>query len=439
MQKRRSHKKSRNGCQNCKKWHTKCDEQGPPCNNCALRKAKCVYSRPKTEAANHDHNRSLTIRSRNGETSTTALSIEVERPRGDVGTICAAYGGPSRLLELELMHQWSTTTYKAFCGIPEDGPYLQCLLPRCALEYDFMLNCIMAISSLHIAQSGGANSKKYINAGLEYYNKGSSSFRTHLGRMNADNAHVLYMFSAIAISVHLSIPQRASVIDLLVVALDLVNGSTSIGMMGMPWLLNSALPLRAFISRMGASKDLIDADSKIALARLRAINDVRNQVTAEPISSNGVADGVIEIRDHDLFEMAIAGLETCYAEEARGILRGFGTAFPGLAGKPFTSLVSKSDPFALLIISHWAVLLSKMDQGIWWVTTIADRLAIEISDLLKTSHPDLSLEWADAMVWVHGQMGISWSQSRELSYSSGLSSDSWDVSSLTHETDFFLN
>ncbi|KAI1208279.1 uncharacterized protein F4807DRAFT_432270 [Annulohypoxylon truncatum] len=435
MQKRRSHKKSRNGCQNCKKWHTKCDEQGPPCNNCTLRKAKCVYNHPKAEALSN--NNSLTIRPRNRDT--TISPISVERPRGDVGAICAAYGGPSRLLELELMHQWSTVTYKAFCGIPEDVPYLQGLLPRTALEYDFMLNCIMAISSLHIAHTAGeTNSAKYVNAGLEYYNRGSSSFRTYLGKMNAENAHVLYMFSAIATAVHLSIPKCASTLDLLVVALDLVNGSTSIGMMAMPWLLNSALPLRLFISRMGASKDLIDVDSRAALARLRAINDLRHGATVEPVSDGGETDGVIEIRDHELYEMAINGLETCYAEEARGLLRGFCTAFPGLAGKPFTSLISKSDPFALLIVLHWAVLLGGLDQTIWWGARIAEKLALEVSDLLKMSHPDLSLEWADAMVWVHDRMGLSWSQVRELSYSSGLSSDSWEEPTLTQESESFL-
>ncbi|KAI1101257.1 hypothetical protein F4804DRAFT_15991 [Jackrogersella minutella] len=425
MQKRRSHKKSRNGCQNCKKWHTKCDEEGPPCNNCTLRKAKCVYDRLKTN--NINHNDSLTIRPKDGG-GATFPSI-VERPQGDVGTICAAYGGPSRILELELMHQWSTNTYKAFCGIPEDVQYLQCILPRSALNYDFMLNCIMAISSLQIAQSiGEANTAKYVNAGLEYYNRGSRSFRTHIGILNAENCHVLYMFSALAIAVHLSIPQRSvSALGLLVVALDLVNGSTSIGMMGMPWLLNSPLPLRLFISRMGASKDLIDEDSRAALARLYVLNDLRNKATSKPVDGDEEEDGVAVVRDHELFEMVIGGLEMCYAEEAKGLLKGFSTAFPGLAGKHFTALVRKSDPFALLIIMHWAVLLNGLDKSIWWATSISERLALEISDLLRHYHPDLALEWADAMLWVHDRIGLSSSQSRELSYSSGHSSDCWEV------------
>ncbi|KAI0139050.1 hypothetical protein F4776DRAFT_48804 [Hypoxylon sp. NC0597] len=432
MQKRRSHKKSRNGCQNCKKWHTKCDEQGPPCNNCTLRKAQCVYNRPKANSSNDRC--PLTVRSKDG--GAELWPVTVERPRGDVGALCGAYGGPSRLMELELMHQWSTNTYKAFCGIPEDGEYLQVLLPRFALEYDYMLNCILAISSLQIAKLvGDGNATKYINAGLEYYNRGSSSFRTQLCRMNADNCHVLYMFSAIAIAAQLSIPHRSgSILDLLIVALDLVNGSTSIGMIGMPWLLNSPFPLRLFISRMGASKDLIDPDSRFALARLHAINDQRNKDTSESASSDGEeADGVLLVRDHELYHMSIEGLEMCFAEEARGVLRGFSTAFPGLAGKPFTSLVSRSDPFALLIVMHWAALLNQLDKSIWWAQSVSEDLAMEIAGILRTRHPDLALEWAEPMEWVLNRLALSIPQSRELSYSSGssgssgLESDCWEV------------
>ncbi|KAI0377713.1 hypothetical protein F5Y04DRAFT_263530 [Hypomontagnella monticulosa] len=387
MQKRRSHKKSRNGCQNCKKWHTKCDEQGPPCNNCTLRKAKCVYNRPKVE--NFD-NGTLTLRPK-----------EIERPRGDAGALCGAYGGPARLLELELMHQWSTSTYRSFCGIPEDGEYLQSVLPRAALNYDFMLNCLMAISSLQIAKAiGGPESKKYVNAGLEFYNRGSSSFRTHLGNMNAENSHVLYMFSSIAIAVHLSIPQRStSVLELAKVAFDLVNGSTSIGMMGMPWILNSNYPLRLYVSRIGATKDWIAPDIRDALERLKEINDQRNKVASEPISPSEDT-GLVIINEHELYEMAIQNLEICFAEESRGLLRGFGSAFPAMAGKHFTALINNSEPFALLIVMHWSVCMGMIDPSIWWITSVAQPLAQEISDLLVAFHPDLAQEWKEEMAWV---------------------------------------
>ncbi|KAI1387805.1 uncharacterized protein F4822DRAFT_407630 [Hypoxylon trugodes] len=428
MQKRRSHKKSRNGCQNCKKWHTKCDESGPPCNNCTLRKAKCVYNKPKTDGTND--NNSLTLRSKDGSATTNPLFME--RPQGDVGSLCAAYGGPSRLLELELMHQWSTKTYKAFCSQGEDIIYLRDILPRSSLNYDFMLNCLMSISSLHIANtlSNKTDAMKYINAGLEYYNRGSISFRKHLGSLNADNCDVLYMFSAIAVSVHLSIPQRcANALDLLKLACDLVGGSANIGMMAMPWLLNSIFPLRAFISRIGASKDLIDADCKAALARLRSLNDQLNKPTSNSSSDiETQKHGDVVVSNHEIYELAIQALEASLAEEARGLLSGFATAFPVLAGKPFVAMVTKAEPFALLIIMYWTVTLQEVNLDIWWAKPMGVQLASEIADLLVMTHPALALEWAQDMAWVLDRVGVPPSpQLSQLSYSSGTEASCWEI------------
>ncbi|KAK6956739.1 hypothetical protein Daesc_002019 [Daldinia eschscholtzii] len=419
MQKRRSHKKSRNGCQNCKKWHTKCDEQGPPCNNCILRKATCVYNRPRAGASNDGN--SPAMHPRSGALARYPASIE--RPRGDLGAICAAYGGPTRLLELELMNQWSTHTYKSFCGMQEDVDYLQTILPRSALNYDFMLNCLFAIASLQIARTTGeANSRKYVNAALEYYNRGSTSFRSHLGNMNADNCHVLYMFSAVAIAVHLTIPQQfsqsTSMLDLASVAFDLVNGSTSIGMLGMPWLLNSPFPLRIMLSRIGASKDLIEPDIKAALDRLHSLNSQQHAGTPKPIESFEEEGTIRIVHDYELYQIVIQGLEMSYAEEAAGVLEGFGAGFPGFAGKKFASLVGRRDPFALLIVLHWTILLNSIHVRFWWLQSIAAPLGQEISDFLRTSHPSLAIEWADAISWALNRLGLLKSRSRELSYNS---------------------
>ncbi|KAI0104435.1 hypothetical protein F4814DRAFT_430753 [Daldinia grandis] len=418
MQKRRSHKKSRNGCQNCKKWHTKCDEQGPPCSNCILRKATCIYSRSKTEASSDGS--PLTMRPKYG--TVARCPVGVERPRGDLGAICAAYGGPTRLLELELMNQWSTHTYKSFCGMQEDVEYLQAILPRSALSHDYMLNCIFAMSSLEIARTvGEANSRKYVNAALVYYNRGSTSFRAQLGNMNAENCHVLYMFSAVAVAVHLSIPQRATnILDLASVAFDLVNGSTSIGMLGMPWLLNSPFPLRAMISRMGASKQLIAPDIRAALDRLFELNNKQHAGAPKPVESIEETGNIIIVHDYELYQLVIRGLEMAYAEEAGGLLEGFGTGFPAYAGKKFASLVSTRDPFSLLIVLHWAILLNEIDSRFWWVKPIAAPLGQEIADFLRTEHPVLAMEWADAISWALGRLGLLTSRSRELSYSQEL-------------------
>ncbi|KAI0173567.1 hypothetical protein GGR52DRAFT_543546 [Hypoxylon sp. FL1284] len=417
MQKRRSHKKSRNGCQNCKKWHTKCDEQGPPCNNCLLRKARCVYSRPN-ESSSGNKGQHLSLRSPQAESASWCMSVD--RPPGSIAALCAPYGGPGNLLSLELMHQWSTMTYKCFSGIPEDNHYLQAVLPRSALKYDFMLNCLMAVSSLHIARTvNETEAVKYQNAALEFYNRGSSSFRTNLGSINQDNCHVLYMFSAIAVAIHLAIPAGyPSVLSLATVTFDLLNGCTSIGMMAMPWMVHSPFPIRLFISRIGASKDLIDADARAAFARLRMLIDQQYKTSPRQVErhADDHRPSALAVNEHEFYELAVHYLEICYAEEAKGLLRGFCTTFPSMMGKTFISYIHKRDPFALLLLEHWAVLLDGIDPEFWWMTSIGGRLAQEIAQVLRSEHPDLALEWNDAISWPLIRLGSQVSPLQELSY-----------------------
>ncbi|ETN37377.1 uncharacterized protein HMPREF1541_08368, partial [Cyphellophora europaea CBS 101466] len=43
MPSRRTHTKSRNGCDVCRTRRIKCDETGPPCGKCAVRHLDCQY------------------------------------------------------------------------------------------------------------------------------------------------------------------------------------------------------------------------------------------------------------------------------------------------------------------------------------------------------------------------------------------------------------
>ncbi|KAI1818117.1 hypothetical protein GGS20DRAFT_390317 [Poronia punctata] len=55
---RRSHTKSRNGCENCKRRHIRCDENFPQCTACTKHKVQCPYnlatSSPTATATPHD-------------------------------------------------------------------------------------------------------------------------------------------------------------------------------------------------------------------------------------------------------------------------------------------------------------------------------------------------------------------------------------------------
>jgi hypothetical protein len=86
------------------------------------------------------------------------------------------------------MNRWSYSTYKSLLSVSGDDHYLQVSVPRAALKHDFLMDGILSISALEIAMSGEeADSAPYIYAALEYYDKGSISFRANLSNVTKEN------------------------------------------------------------------------------------------------------------------------------------------------------------------------------------------------------------------------------------------------------------
>lgn len=73
-----------------------------------------------------------------------------------------------RMLELELMHHWSTTTYKSLCTVPEDHQYMQLVMPQEAMRYDFLLNGIFVAAALHRSMTAAeSEARGYFNIAME--------------------------------------------------------------------------------------------------------------------------------------------------------------------------------------------------------------------------------------------------------------------------------
>ncbi|CAJ2505178.1 Uu.00g125720.m01.CDS01 [Anthostomella pinea] len=409
MQKRRAHKKSRRGCINCKKWHTKCDEQGPPCNNCALRNAKCEYPWAAAAAVNQAMPQQQLLH-REGTSSGSSPDDRSLLCNGEqaAGLSSQQLWPSSRLLELELLHLWSTN--KSLCSIPEDFHYMQVILPREALMYDWLLNGILVMAALHMATLvGKEEGKRYFHVAMELYDKASCSFRPQLANINHTNHHILYIFSSMTAFINVAFLQYAfdegdeqNLLSGLAVTLDLLNGSVSIAKTDFERLLDSPIPIRAYLSQGNASMDILGSDTRAALARLAAFNDRYHA----PMHETSVDTDAGSTTTTKPYSGLIIFLGRCFAEDARGVLRGYCCVLPGAAGHEFAIAFKNFDPMALLIIMHWAVLLDRLDEEYWWARKLGKRLAMGISDVLQRSHPVLVLEWWGNISWVRRQMGL---------------------------------
>lgn len=86
---------------------------------------------------------------------------------------------------------------------------------------------------------------------------------------------------------------------------------------------------------------------------------------------------------------------------ATGPDRGHIVGWIAMAGSDFVTQLRRGDPLALLIFSHWAVLLDLLDT-FWWSRNSARALVVEIADNLHARGP----EWEERTRWARKKVGL---------------------------------
>ncbi|CEJ60490.1 Putative Sterol uptake control protein 2 [Penicillium brasilianum] len=144
---RRTHKKSRNGCVECKRRHVKCDERRPICSNCVASERRCQFAgpAPTVSSAQASPSTSHEITSTSPATSSPA---QQPTPAPSGGFVQDA---PVNLLHVELFHNilleganWVNAHEVSFSTSFPD-------LLRIGLEAPYLLNMMLAISALNLS------------------------------------------------------------------------------------------------------------------------------------------------------------------------------------------------------------------------------------------------------------------------------------------------
>jgi hypothetical protein len=321
---------------------------------------------------------------------------------------CQEIAKPSRkLLELELMHRWSTSTYKGFSTNAEELHLLQVELPRQALRFEFLLYGIYAISAVDmaIATAGETSSTRmigiaspplYVSAALEYYGKASAGFRTELSQLSRENHYAVWIFSLLIAVFHIALPlegasngnDECSILGRMITFFDLYGGIVSVTTASLDWLVEGSALARQVLALEPASLGLINDEVRTALGRLSHINEK------------------IHNSKYDLYKTAITWLERGFAEDAKGVFIGFCFTWPAVLGSDFATALGESDHLAFLLLVHWAVLLHRLPEGAWWVNTTSEKLVTELSQIIWYSRHASILEWRHSILWIQQKVGL---------------------------------
>ncbi|KAI9738718.1 MAG: hypothetical protein M1834_008223 [Cirrosporium novae-zelandiae] len=204
---RRSHRKSRLGCDNCKSRRIKCDESRPACGNCIKHSIHCDF----TSALQATGSASLTsfrpsvrfipsvyqtryasaVSSTGGRTS-SSKDFPIGTSLGDQ----SSFGLP--VADLKLLHHYSTSTSHTFGNNPSTLAFWQITLPQIGFSHHVVLDLVLAFSALHLGHFCPEQRAFYITQAEHHYMIALRVMTALLPRLNAKNFHVLY-FSAVLI------------------------------------------------------------------------------------------------------------------------------------------------------------------------------------------------------------------------------------------------
>ncbi|KAF2179273.1 hypothetical protein K469DRAFT_596866 [Zopfia rhizophila CBS 207.26] len=377
MPPKKPHKKSRFGCDHCKKRRVKCDEKKPRCTNCITRNEECHFERrsifqhafssnpasPVSQIAGTDMDHGLL---RTGTTTDTSFWPSV------------------RFRELELMHHWCTRSCYSFTAPFAD--IFRGYVVEEALKHEYLMDSILGLTSLHLASemNDPMAASPYVRAALSYQNKAVSALRSSLQDVTRSNCDAIFLSSMVTMASTIVSPllptrqndQTKSPTESILFWFNSLKGVRSIVDISRQWLVSGPLA-----QVLAAQQQNVLGKEKIGpIERLRYLND----------TFVGTGND-----SHEIYELAIGQLEKCSNKEL--------SAVPWLARVEleFMNKFRERKPMAVTIFMHWAVLLDQLDD-MWWTKYSGKRLVEESSASLA----GCGREWDEIAQWCQSQVGL---------------------------------
>jgi hypothetical protein len=150
-------------------YYDQCDEKRPSCFNCTRLGETCEYK--------------------------TILARATPRLKP---TISSARDGLN-LQDLELFYVWSTSTCASLSLSPVVRDFWRITVPRLALESEYLMREIFALSALHLAHHRPEQRGHYMSIALSHHQVASKEAIKLLEDVTEESAAGLFIFSAFTI------------------------------------------------------------------------------------------------------------------------------------------------------------------------------------------------------------------------------------------------
>lgn len=214
--KRKTHRKSRLGCTNCKRRRIKCDELKPSCTHCVQHKKNCEYiidvSTPRSShsfessadrATAPDSSSQQEIAAPAVSESTAAnlphrLRDTAVTANDPIGTEDHTGFDARSITDLELLHNFINSTSHTLASLDSLETFWRVDVLDIGFSYHFVLHCVLAVSALHLRRFKRDRFEHYNALHERHWTLGLRQATALLPNITDDSRNALYIFSVMA-------------------------------------------------------------------------------------------------------------------------------------------------------------------------------------------------------------------------------------------------
>lgn len=275
------------------------------------------------------------------------------------------------------------------CESMSNGPDLSVWsnsIPEEAVRFEFLMDGILALSSLHLTFESSGQFRRYNELALYYQNTGLWRYADALKHITVDNSHALFGYAIITTVMALAVPRLHQRIDVpdyresLISMFELLQGVRIISKASGDSL------------RTGHFGTLF-RDILLEIERPRPAPDVQDAMNALREQAITVAR-YVQPEKRGIYISSIDILEWVFGSMATSSHLGPIMAWPAMINEKLVEFFKQSDPMAQLIFLHYGVLLLYIHNR-WWGRDFGLRLIEDLTASISAVSP----AWAVCTSW----------------------------------------
>ncbi|KGO47718.1 Protein of unknown function DUF3468 [Penicillium expansum] len=365
-------------------------EQSSTCVHCLGRNMLSQYPpRPRLTRLDNKHGSFIpsTSTSPSSPTPTTGFSPSQSNPQPQEEHPPTCIEKNLHLRDLELMMHWCTTTYKSMAADPASEIIWQTNIPQLSLRYPALRQGILALSALHVASTSTSSRRwEYLETARSYQTQALAGLQIEIDEDTPEaECQATFALCCIMIVFTFGFCQIDSENDADEELPDVLDEFFEVFQLTR-WLVSILVTSMERI-RMGELNPLFHPEeplptmpdmSRLVILSLQRQNSI--EAMRDATHQGDLYDSAIEHLSHALEQLMKGGEPKVFA---------FLWSFRIPA--EFLELLEAHQPFALVLLAHYAVILHHLRSS-WWMGDWGTRILQDIGDILEP-------EWQDLINW----------------------------------------